>query len=77
MNEKQAKRLRFAEREYVRQTKKELSKGPAAADFARQLANDVNRRFSYLNHRERGKLMQRIMMHGLGASLPSEVRLEA
>jgi hypothetical protein len=70
VNEKQAKRLRWLERDYVRRKKKEMGPGPQADDVARALGNEVRRKFSYLTHRERGLLMRRILVGGLEAVPP-------
>lgn len=54
MNERQAKRLRKAQRAYVLEKKPGLEKGPRAVEAAHRLAGIVRRLWCGFTHKQRG-----------------------
>lgn len=65
MNEKQAKRLRRAQRRYIVENKHMMNSGPSAERAAELLSTVVADSWPLLNHKQRGRVMGRIQARGL------------
>ena len=65
MNERQAKRLRRAQRRYIDENQHRMEPGPTAARVAGFLRDVVVSNWHRLNHKQRGRVMGRILERGL------------